>query len=94
MAAPRAHDIVATPPEQPTIEELRRRHGTEDDDELILRALVPRADIERMRASGPLIRSLPLASSQEADAVLRLMQTVTSNSFMLRTGALSLALER
>jgi oxaloacetate decarboxylase alpha subunit len=94
MAAPRAREIVANPPEQPTIEELRLRHGTDDDDELILRALVPEADIARMRAAGPLVRNLPLASSQEADAALRLMKTVTSRSFALRTETLSMVLER
>ena len=94
MAAPRARAISETPPEQPTIEELRRRHGTDDDDELILRALVPTADIDRMRAAGPLVRDLPLAASSDADAVLRLMQTVTSPSFALRTEVLSLVLER
>jgi oxaloacetate decarboxylase alpha subunit len=94
MAAPRARDIAAHPPEQPTLEELRRRHGTEDDDELILRALVPAADLDRMRAAGPLVRDLPLAGSAEADAVLRLIGTVTSASFRLRTEALSLVLDR
>jgi oxaloacetate decarboxylase alpha subunit len=94
MAAPRAGEILANPPEQPTIEELRRRHGTDNDDELILRALVPEADIARMRATGPLVRTLPLASSQEADAALRLMKTVSSRSFALRTEALSMVLER
>lgn len=94
MAAPRARDILAKPPEQPDIDTLRRRYGTQNDDELILRALVPAADIERMRAAGPLVRDLPLASSQEADAVLRLVKTVTSRHFSLRTDALTLALAR
>src|SRR6202166_3222798 len=30
MAAPRAKQVVGAPPEQPTIEELRKRYGTED----------------------------------------------------------------
>ena len=94
MAAPRARDIVANPPEQPDLAELRRRHGTDDDDELILRALVPAADIERMRAAGPLITAMPLAASQDADAILRLMRTVTSPHFTIRTAALSLELGR
>lgn len=94
MAAPRARAIVDNPPEQPSIAELRRRHGTDDDDELILRALVPASDIERMRAAGPLVTDMPLAGSQEADAVLRLMRTVASPQFMLRTAALSLELAR
>jgi len=45
--------VLANAPEQPTIEELRKRYGTHDDDELILRALVPEADLKRMRAAGP-----------------------------------------
>ena len=32
MAAPRASEVLAEPPEQPTIEELRKRHGTHDDE--------------------------------------------------------------
>ena len=43
MATPRAKQVVGAPPEQPTIEELRKRYGTEDDDELILRARGARA---------------------------------------------------
>ena len=49
MAAPRAKEIAGRPPEQPTLEEMRRQHGGVDDDELILRALVPASDIDRMR---------------------------------------------
>src|SRR2546423_7642282 len=41
MSAPRAESIGATPPEQPTLEEPRKRYGTEDDDLLILKALIP-----------------------------------------------------
>ena len=43
MASPRAGgDRWRSPPEQPTLEELRARHGTgTDDDLLILKALIP-----------------------------------------------------
>ena len=51
MAAPRAKQVAANPPEQPTIGELRKRYGTDSDDELILRALVPEPDLEKMRAA-------------------------------------------
>src|SRR6202051_4038933 len=72
MATPRAKQVVGAPPEQPTIEELRKRYGTEDDDELILRALVPGPDLEKMRAAGPVKRDFPLLSSPELNQVQRL----------------------
>ena len=69
MAAPRAKQVAGSPPEQPTIEELRKRYGTDDDDELILRALVPEPDLKKMREAGPVKRDFPLLSSTELDQV-------------------------
>ncbi|MGQ0619270.1 MAG: hypothetical protein ACT4QA_05025 [Panacagrimonas sp.] len=60
MASPHARKLAAEPPEQPTLQELRKRHGTDDDDELILRALMPAADLKKMRDAGPLRRDYPL----------------------------------
>jgi len=76
LSAANARDILATPPEQPTIEELRRRYGTQDDDELILRALVPAADLQRMREAGPIKTTFPLLSSPQLEEVAQLMRTV------------------
>jgi len=94
MADPKAKTLLANPPEQPTLEELRQRHGTHDDDELFLRALVPQADIDRMRAAGPLVTTLPLASSREADQVIRLMKTLSSRQFRFASEAFSVELSR
>jgi oxaloacetate decarboxylase alpha subunit len=94
MASPRAKQIVASPPEQPTIQELRKRHGTEDDDELLLRALVPEADLNLMRAAGPVKRDYPLLSSPELDQVRRLMQMVKSPVVQVRLGELQVELYR
>src|SRR6202034_1335907 len=85
MAAPRAKQVVANPPEQPTIEELRKRYGTNDDDELILRALVPEADIQKMRAAGPVKRRFPLLSSPELDYVSQLMRLSKSRYVQFRS---------
>ena len=74
MNAPRAKQFLTSPPEQPTIEELRARYGTNDDDELILRALVPAAELEKMRQAGPVRRHYPLLSSPELKQVAHLMQ--------------------
>ncbi len=94
MAAPRAKEVLAAPPEQPTVEELRKRYGTEDDDELILRALVPGPDIEKMRAAGPVKRDYPLLSSPELEQARRLMALSTSNYVEIKTAALSVSLRR
>lgn len=94
MAAPRARQIVAEPPEQPSIEDLRKRYGTDDDDELILRALVPQSDIEKMRAAGPIKTSYPLLSSPELAQVARLMKVAKSASVQLNTENMSVSLAR
>jgi oxaloacetate decarboxylase (Na+ extruding) subunit alpha len=95
MASPRAKEILAHPPEQPDLAELRRRHGTGDnDDELILRALVPAADIERMRIAGPVRRDYTLLSTPELDRVSRLLKMANLPLVQLRSAELDLTLRR
>jgi oxaloacetate decarboxylase alpha subunit len=94
LAAPNARDILRSPPEQATIDELRRRYGTNDDDELLLRALVPEADLRRMRSSGPIKTHFPLLSSPELDEVARLMQISRAPVVQLRSAHLSADLFR
>jgi oxaloacetate decarboxylase alpha subunit len=93
MATPRAREIVGNPPEQPDREELHRRHGTGgDDDELLLRALVPAADIDRMRAAGPPRRDYPTLSSPELDQVSRLLKLATLPVVQIRSAELDLVM--
>lgn len=94
LSAPRAKQVLAAPPEQPTIEELRQRYGTRNDDELILRALVPQADLDRMWAAGPVKTSYPLLSSPELDRVRSLMRLAKSPVLQMRSAELSLRLHR
>ncbi|WP_411341213.1 pyruvate carboxylase [Sphingopyxis sp. J-6] len=94
MASARAKHVLDHPPEQPTIEELRKRYGTEDDDELILRALMPESDLQKMREAGPLKRSYPTLSSPELDQAAKLMKTATSPYVQFRSAGLSLKLSR
>jgi oxaloacetate decarboxylase alpha subunit len=79
MGAENAGRVVANPPEQPTLDELRARHGTGpgEDDLLILKALIPEHDIEAMQAAGPVRRDFPLASA-EVEEVRQLIATVQS----------------
>ncbi len=94
MSAPRAKEILANPPAQPSLAELRRQYGTEDDDELILRALVPATDLERMRAAGPVKTTFPLLSSSELDQVRRLMKLATAAVVRVSTPEFKLQLRR
>jgi oxaloacetate decarboxylase alpha subunit len=95
MAKPRAKEILANPPEQPDLAELRRRHGTgEDDDELILRALVPAADLDKMRTAGPVRRDYPTLSSPEFDKVQRLLRVATAPLVQIRSSELDLTIRR
>jgi len=94
MSSSRARDVLAAPPEQPTIEELRKRYDARNDDELILKALVPEADLERMRAAGPVKTSYPLLSSPELDQVARLMKLATSPVVEVASTGFELTLRR
>jgi oxaloacetate decarboxylase (Na+ extruding) subunit alpha len=90
MSNPRAKTVAGSPPEQPTIQELRKRHGTEDDDELLLRALVPEVDLKRMREAGPVQRVFPTLSSPEMEEVNRLIRSVSLPSLHVRIGQIEL----
>lgn len=92
MSNPRARQVVANPPAQPTIQELRKQHGTEDDDELLLRALVPAADLEKMRAAGPLRRDYPMLSSPELEQVAELIKTIKLPYAQVRLGQVEVEL--
>ncbi|MDN5939274.1 MAG: hypothetical protein L0H83_11505, partial [Salinisphaera sp.] len=94
MSAPRAKAVAANPPEQPTIAELRKRYDTHDDDELILRALVPEADLARMRAAGPVRRDYPLLCSDEIAQVQQLMKTARAPLVQIKTATMDLTLRK
>ncbi len=94
-AAPRYREIKAHPPENPSLEEVRRRNGNvSDDDELLLRAVVPIHDIEAMRAAGPIRLDFPTLSSPEADFARELMQIANSRYVQVASAGLSVELSR
>ena len=92
---PRAKEILAHPPEQPDIAEMHRRHGTGgDDDELILRALVPGSDIDKMRLAGPPARDYPTLSSPELGQVSKLLKLANLPLVHIRSAELELMMRR
>jgi len=92
MSSPRAAEVSSNPPPQPSIEDLREQYGTGDDDELILRALLPEADLNRMRAAGPVKKTYPLLSTPELDQVRRLMTTAQSPVVQVKCSGFELSL--
>ena len=94
LSSPRAKQVLANPPPQPTIEELRREYGTDDDDELILRALVPGAGLDRMRTAGPVKTTYPYLSSTELDQVRRLLQIARSPVVQIKAAHFELSLRK
>lgn len=94
MSSPRAKAAAANPPEQPTIEELRKRHGTSNDDELLLRALVPEADLERMQAAGSIKKDFALLSSPELRQVNELLKATKLPAVQVKLGELQVELYR
>lgn len=93
MAAPRAAEIFATPPPQPTEDELRQKFGTTNDDELILRALVPESDLEAMRAAGPTKAHYPLAGS-EVQQVRELLKAVNAPYARVATESMDVVMRK
>jgi oxaloacetate decarboxylase alpha subunit len=93
MAAPRAAEIFANPPEQPTEDELRKKFGTNDDDELVLKALVPQFDLDAMHAAGPTKRDYPLASS-EVLQVRQLVAAINAPYARVATESMDIVLRR
>jgi oxaloacetate decarboxylase alpha subunit len=94
MSSPRGKEVSSTPPPQPSIEDLRKQYGTDDDDELILRALVPEADLNKMWAAGPVKHTYPLLSTPELDQVRRLMTLATAPVVQVKSAGLELSLRR
>ena len=94
MAAPRAKEVVANPPESPDVEELKKRHDTQDEDELIYRAFLPQSDIDAMRAAGPVKQDYPLLSSPELEQVRKLMQLADVPLIQIRSETMDLTLRQ
>jgi oxaloacetate decarboxylase alpha subunit len=94
LNAPRAREVLAHPPEQPTLGELQKRYGTDDVDELILRALVPESDLEKMRAAGPVKRDFPLLSSPELEQVARLMHLANTTTVQVSSPGIQFSLSK
>lgn len=94
MNSARAKEVLANPPADPDLDELKKIYDTEDEDELIYRATVPQADIDKMRAAGPVRRDYPLLSSPELEQVRKLMDMASMPVVELKTATMDISLRR
>lgn len=94
MAAPRAKEVLDNPPQPLEIADLIKQHGTDDEDELLYRAFVPQADIDKMRAAGPVRQDFPLMSSPELEQVRKLMQVTKIPVVQIRAAGMDISLRR
>jgi oxaloacetate decarboxylase alpha subunit len=94
MNADRAKDVLAHPPEQPSIEDIKQQYGTPDEDELIYRAFLPQADIDKMRAAGPVRRDYPMLSSPELEQVRKMMKVTSLPVIEIKGAGLDVSLRR
>lgn len=94
MASARAKEVIDNPPADPSLEDLKKQYGTSDEDELIMRATVPQADIDKMRAAGPVRRDYPLLSTPELEQVRKLMAVATMPVIEIKSAGLNISLRR
>ena len=95
MHSEQTERVVRNPPEQPTLDELRARHGTGpgEDDLLILKALIPGSDIAAMKAAGPVRRDYPL-TPPEFDELRALIGTLETPYVNVETERWAMELRR
>jgi oxaloacetate decarboxylase alpha subunit len=94
LGSEHASQVLREGPSQPSADELRRQYGTSNDDDLILAALVPEADLARMRAAGPVRRDYPTMSSREMAQVAQLVTTLDQPYVRIATEAFELELRK
>lgn len=94
MSSSRAKEVLANPPAQPSIEDLKKQYGTDDPDELILKALVPEPALAKMRAAGPVRQDYPLLSTPELDQVRKLMKVANVPTVQIQSAVMDLTLRR
>ncbi len=94
MASSRAKEVLANPPEEPTLEELKKQYDTEDEDELIYRMTVPQADRDKMKAAGPIRRNYPLLSTPELEQARKLMKIANMPVIEVKSSTLNMTLRK
>ncbi|MCK9503747.1 MAG: hypothetical protein M0Q95_06155 [Porticoccaceae bacterium] len=94
MSSARAKDVLDNPPEEPSLEDLEKKYGTTDPDELIYRAFLPQPDIDKMRAAGPVKRTFSFMSTPELEQATKLLKMANHNIIEVKSSAMNMTLKR
>jgi oxaloacetate decarboxylase alpha subunit len=96
LSTPRAKEFASWTPPQPSLKELRHEYGeTLSDEELILRAVMPKEDVDAALGNGPVVTELTPPPGTRADAIARdLILRSRSNYVKYDEPGLSLTLRR
>jgi oxaloacetate decarboxylase alpha subunit len=97
LGMPRARELAAWTPPQPTIEEMRKDYGGPDlsDEELILRYLAPIEDIEATRAAGPVRRGYDFSDETSVPALVEeILKSSRAKSVKLRLPSMYIRVSR
>jgi oxaloacetate decarboxylase alpha subunit len=97
LARPRAREIMADPPREPTYEELRARYAAPgvSDEEMLLRMECSDAELAALRAAGPPRRYDHLDAASPLVTLVEQLTTRTDRAYIhVQKGALTLTLAR
>jgi oxaloacetate decarboxylase alpha subunit len=96
LGTPRAKEFATWTPPQPSLEEMRHEYGENlSDEELILRAVMPKEDVDAALANGAVNTELTPPPGTKASAIARdLIQRSRSNYVQYDEPGLSLTLRR
>ena len=94
LALPRARELAAWQPPEPTVRELRAKYGGESDEELLLRYFLTPDEIAAMRAAGR-PRDYPFDTAASArGAVERFTRRRDYSHIRVRSPGFALSLSR
>lgn len=95
LGSPRGRHFLAWTPPQPTLAELRHAYGeTLADEELLLRYLMPNADVDAMYAAGPVQRHLPLVDDRRPTWIGDLLAAATAVTLRAECDGVEVSLSR
>jgi oxaloacetate decarboxylase alpha subunit len=94
MSSARAPEVLANPPQQPSLEDLKTQYKTDDEDELIYRAFLPEADIRKMREAGPVKKVYSKFSSPELEQASQLLEMTNTPLVEIKSSRMNLRLKK
>jgi oxaloacetate decarboxylase (Na+ extruding) subunit alpha len=96
LSSPRGKEFVSWEQPQPSLKELRHEYGESlSDEELLLRVVMPKEDVDAAIGNGPIRTELPPPPGTRAAAIARdIIENATSNFVHVEQQGLNMTLKR